>query len=356
MMIRILLVDDSATETLILQKIFAPEKDFQIVGYAKNGHEAIKLSAELKPDLITMDIQMPLMDGIAAIHVIMAQTPTPIVVISSSANDRSQHISYDALEAGALCVLEKPINILNPNFAITRQRLIDTLRSMSEIKVIKRRFNTAKTLLPNIPYVAPPTKPSTFDVIAIGVSVGGPQALKTILEKLPVNFPLPILIVQHMTPGFITGFSNWLNEQVAIKVKTAEQGEVFKSGTVYFAPDGGHLEVLRQGVNLTANLVKGLPIAGFCPSINALLLSVAKTSHNHAIGILLTGMGHDGADGLLALKKAHSHTLIQDQESAVVFGMAGVAQKLGAVDKVVELTDFAEYLTRVTQKITSKLI
>lgn len=347
-MIKLLIVDDSPTEIQILKYIIADEPDMKVVGCAKNGKEALFLAEKLKPDLITMDIHMPVMDGIEAIRHILAKHAIPIVVITSKLNDEAMNASYLALNAGALSVLEKPTDITSANFQQEKKRrIIDTIRSMAEIKVIRRKIKTKAN--PMTASVSALYQKSDYNIIAIGTSVGGPQALKTIFSKLPENFPVPILVVQHMTPGFIDGFTTWLNGVVAINIKQAQDQEILLPGNVYFANDDYHLEVGRHDNHLVAKLSHAPPVSGFCPSATVLFRSVSKICGAHAIGILLTGMGNDGAQGLLELKQSHGHTLIQDANSSIVHGMAGVAQALGAVDKVVELTKIADYLKFVTQ-------
>ena len=350
-MIRILIVDDSKTETEILKHIFKSQSDMHVIGHAINGKEAIELAEKLKPDLITMDIHMPIMDGLEATRIIMSSHPVPIVIISSQINSKDINTSFLALEAGALCVLEKPKNINAPHSAYTIKYIIDTIRSMAQIKVIKKRFFTHRPSERKPVSIESPTPNNQhYELIAIGTSVGGPQALKVILSDLPTDFPLPIVVVQHMSHGFISGFTKWLNANSPLNVKDAVQDEELKSGFVYFAPDSFHLEVKRKNKKLYIHLAQGHPVSGFCPSATVLFHSVAKTCGANSIGILLTGMGNDGAQGLLELKKQNAHTLIQDQKSAIVFGMAGVAQSLGAVDKVIELEQFSAYLKKITQK------
>lgn len=346
-MIKILIVDDSDTEIAILKNLIESESDMQVIGIAKNGAEAVKLTTKLKPDLITMDILMPVMDGFEAIRLIMSQTPTPIVVISSKANDEELNTTFKALQAGALSVIEKPTNITSPSFKMTRKHIMDTLRGMAEIKVIRHRFYAKK----NHPSPIPSHKFNNhfYELIAIGSSVGGPQALINILSKLPQHFPIPIVVVQHMTKGFIAGFTKWLNDNINLKVKKIENGDIIQKGYVYFGSDDSHFEVYRADGKLMAKLTKSPPIAGFCPSISVLFSSVAKACGKNAVGILLTGMGHDGAQGLLEIKNAKGHTLIQDENSAVVFGMAGVAKDMGAVDKVVELDNLGEYIIELAK-------
>lgn len=343
-MIKILIVDDSPVETAILKNILDAESDMEVIACAKDGKQGVELASKLKPDLITMDIQMPVMDGYEATRLIMLQSPAPIVVISSKANIKTMDITFLALEAGALTVIAKPFNITAPTFELERKNIIDTIRNMAEIKVIKRRFNTQALQKNHIKTLNKNYQANDYEIIAIGASVGGPEVLKTILAKFPKNFPLPIVVVQHMAQGFIAGFTEWLNNFCLLHVKEAKDNELLQLGTVYFAPDNYHLEVNRKNGQLVAKLVKGPTVSGFCPSVNTLLDSVAKTCNKRAIGMLLTGMGNDGAQGLLELKKVHGHTLIQDAKSTVVFGMGGVAQSLGAVDKVIELNHIADYL------------
>ncbi len=347
-MIKILIVDDSKTETSLLQSLFESESDLRVVGCARNGKEALKLTETLKPNLITMDLAMPILDGLEATRLIMSQYPTPIVIISSRLDNYALDASFKALSAGALAVLEKPR--MNAASRPANTRIIETVRSMAEIKVVKRRFQTPP--LKTKPLIKPKAFQSgkEFEIIAIGSSVGGPQALKVILTPLPAHFPVPIVIVQHMTEGFIQGFTQWLDNQVALHVKEAEDFELLRPGTVYFAPDKRHLEVIRNEKGLCAKLSEGEPVTGFYPSATVLLKSVAAVSGPQAIGLLLTGMGSDGALGLLELKNAQGYTLTQDAESTVVFGMAGVAHSLGAVDRSVDLDKIAGYLIAITQK------
>lgn len=350
-MINILVVDDSETEAALITRIIESEPDMKVIGVARNGKEAIDLTARLKPDLITMDIQMPIMDGLEATRRIVSEYPTPIVVISSTISNESVQATFPILEAGALSALAKPQNMFDPTFETTRKHITTTLRTMSEITVAKKRIRTSPTEKQvsapeqKLPYV-------NYELLAIGVSVGGPLALKTIFSKLSANFPIPVVVVQHMSLGFIHGYIQWLNEFATLSVKEAAHLELLKKGMIYVAPDNFHLEVVRVNEKLHAKLVKGTPVDGFYPSITVLLHSVAKECRNKAIGVLLTGMGSDGAQGLLELKQARSHTFIQDKESAVVFGMAGVAQSIGAVDTVVKLDAIANYLNAITRNVS----
>lgn len=345
-MIKILIVDDSPTEAALIQHIIDSSKDMEVIGIAKNGEEAIELTEKLKPNLITMDIKMPVMDGLEATSIIMAQNPTPIVVISSMVNDESIHAIFHILEAGALTALVKPVNVFSSSFEDSKNHIIDTLRSLAEIRVVKKPLKKSLNHENSKAKIENSEKPS-YEIIAMGASIGGPMALKTILSRLKPDFPVPIVIVQHMSSGFIQGFAQWLAENVSLTVKNAENFELLKAGVVYIAPEHKHMEIERTHKKLICKLVDAPPISGFCPSITRLFQSIAKSSGEKAIGILLTGMSDDGATGLLELKQARAHTVIQDQESSVVFGMSAVAQSLDAVDKVIGLENIAYYLTKI---------
>lgn len=344
-----MIVDDSPTETLILKRILESEGDIEVIACAKNGLEAILLTEKLHPDVITMDIIMPLVDGIEAIKRIMSSCPTPIVVISSKLNDDVLNASFRALEAGALAVLDKPSHITSPDSKLQLKNMISTVRAMADIKVVKRRFAVKSSATLESGEVN--LREKHFEVIAIGASAGGPQVLKLILSMLPPSFPIPILIVQHMTAGFMHGFVNWLDTDANLKIKCAEDNEVLQAGHVYFAPDDFHLEVSRQSMHLTSKLTKRDPYHGFRPSVSVLFKSVAAVSGSRSMVVLLTGMGQDGADGMLEVRRAKGHTIIQDQQSAVVFGMPGIALTLNAVDKVVPLEQIAAYLMNITRHI-----
>lgn len=349
-MIKILIVDDSETETAILRHILSEHADFEVIGCAKNGAEAIKLVPLLKPDLIAMDIKMPIMGGIEAISYIMSHHPTPIVVISSHLDDERLDATFRALNAGALSVLDKPSNINTPTFKHDQQRIIDTIRSMAKIKVVKRRTFSKKSDIKELPIATH----EAHEIVAIGASIGGTQALNVILSSLPANFPAPIVVVQHMMPGFISGFTKWLNENTELKVQEIAHNEEIKKGVVYFAPDNYHFKIQSEHGRIIGKLVKSPPVSGFCPSITELLKSVAEHCGKNAIGILLTGMGNDGAEGLLAIKEAQGHTIIQDKDSSIVFGMASVAQTLGAVENIMKLDHIADFLIKITTSTKSK--
>jgi two-component system, chemotaxis family, protein-glutamate methylesterase/glutaminase len=346
-MIRILITEDSDVVSLLLTAMFAGEDDMQVIGRARNGQEAVRMAHSLKPDLITMDIRMPVMDGFEATRQIMSTEPVPIIVISSNVDNEELRISFRAIEAGALSIIEKPVGLGHPDFETIRGDMIDTVRIMAEVKVIRRRYHARKPAFDVPGAVVTPARKNGqgYELIAIGCSTGGPQALSALLSALPAAYSVPMVIIQHMSKGFIGGLVSWLQSQTPLHVRLAQDWQHLDAGTVYIAPDDCHL-LVERGVNgLIARLDDAPVLNGFRPSVTQLLSSVALTCGSGAVGLLLTGMGSDGADGLLAMRRAGAHTLVQDEESAVVYGMPGAAIAIDAVDQVVQLDKMPAYLT-----------
>ncbi|MDD4928408.1 MAG: chemotaxis-specific protein-glutamate methyltransferase CheB [Gallionella sp.] len=348
-MLRILIVEDSSVVALLLRAIFEQQADMQVVGHAKNGLEGVQMAHDLTPDVITMDIRMPVMDGFEATRLILADNPVPIVVVSSSVDDEELRITFRAIEEGALAVMEKPRGFAHPDFESIRRDLVDTVRAMSQVKLFSRK-KIERTIEAEI-YDAPLPQPGQiYELVAMGCSTGGPQALQQIFSLLPGHFPVPILVTQHISKGFVGGLAAWLSDNTQLNVKLAEQDETLKAGTIYFAPDDQHLLLSRGSSGLMVCLSQASPCNGFRPSVSPMFNSVAQICQHRAIGVLLTGMGEDGADGLLAMRSAGSHTVVQDEMSAVVYGMPGTAIALDAVDKVVALDHLPAYLSRLVRE------
>ncbi len=341
-MIKILITDDSDTIAALLKTIFEKEPDMRVIGLARNGRQAVEMSRELRPDIITMDIRMPVMDGFETTRKIMSETPTPIVVVSSSVDDELQ-ICFRAIEEGALAVIEKPRAVNLKGFQTIGRKLVETVRAMAGVKVVRRyirQYGAPVEIQPTVPDLSG----TPFEIVATGCSTGGPQALQTILSGLPAGFPTPVAVVQHMSQGFLLGMVEWLQKITPLKLKLAEDGEILQSATVYFAPEDRHLTLKRSAEGLASRLTGDPPVGQFRPSATTLFQSTAHVCGRNAIGLLLSGMGDDGATGLLEMRRAGAHTVIQDKESSVVFGMPGSALALNAVDKVVELNGIALYL------------
>lgn len=343
---RILIVDDVRTNYLILKTLLETEKNFEVIGWSRDGVEAVAMSRQLQPDLITMDLEMPNMNGLEATRSIMAENPTPIVIVSSYVNEPERNLTYNALNEGALAVVEKPVSPLHPDYQRSSEQLIRSLNTVAGLKLIRHAENRPQLhksdlLKSGSRFV----NTGNYQLVAIGCSAGGPRALLTLLGALPEDFPLPIVVVQHIHEGFLDGLVDWLQTGVKLSLKIAEDGEILRARSIYFAPDKSHLLIRRQpGNELAAELGSFAPRNGFQPSISVLFESIAKNCANKTIGGILTGMGNDGGDGLLAMRKANARTFIQDADSALVYGMPSHAFNLGAAEKVVKLDEMAAYL------------
>jgi two-component system chemotaxis response regulator CheB len=327
--IRVLIVEDSQTISQMLVKYIGDEEDIEVVGVAANGEEAVKIVPKLKPDIIVMDINMPIMNGFEATKRIMQEYPIPILLITSSWDIGDVKVSLKSMGIGALAVLEKPKGIGAPEFKQQMNELILHVRLLSEIKVVrrwkeKRALNTLQKL------EAASISKKSFKVVVIGASTGGPPVLSEILEELPSDYPLPILVVQHMSKGFIDNFVEWMREHCLINIKIAQNGERLKSGNVYFGADGQHLTIDKGKVKF-CNPVEG---DMFVPSVSKLFASAADYFPEETVAILLSGMGRDGAQEMRVLKDKGAFTIVQDEMSSVVFGMAKEAINLGGVDVV----------------------
>ena len=343
-MIKVLIVDDSPVATALLKHILNSDPQIEVIGTASNGEEAIVFTETEKPDLITMDIIMPRMDGFQATRKIMEATPVPILVVSASVKREEVNKTWRAVEAGAVGVLEKPsyadMGIPNGN----AEKLIQTVKVMSQVKTVRRWKKTSENdpITSSQKILKQDRAKKNLKIVAIGASTGGPQALKQILSQLPKSFKLPVLLVQHIAPGFTEGFANWMNTASALPVHVAFDGEQPLPGHVYVAPDLHHMKIGRNGkIALSADEEDN----GIKPSVASLFRSVAEVYGSGAIGVLLTGMGRDGATELNLMKIKGAVTIAQDKESSMVFGMPGEAMKIGAAkyslppDKIAEMLE-----------------
>lgn len=357
-MIRILVVDDSTVAILLLKNIFESETDMEVIATASNGKQALELVEQLQPDIVIMDIYMPVMDGIEATRKIMSQFPVPIIVVSCASQNTPNYSPLFATESGALWIIEKPPGFGHPDYESIRLELINTVRAMTGMKLIKRRHIASnQEQKKRTEYSS--TSASSFDslpceIIALGSSTGGPQAMLQIFSKLPADFQVPIVVVQHISKGFTEGLVEWLQANTLIDIKIAEHGEVLQKGTIYFAKENFHLVVQRRNHQLTAQLLQSPAIKLFRPSATPLFESIAITCPGKAIGVVLTGMGDDGAEGLKLMRSAGCQTIVQDKSSSIVYGMPDAALQIDAVGKVVALSNIAQFLIESTQQtITS---
>lgn len=337
--LRILVAEDSPTARRLLVEILRADPSLQVVGEANDGLEAVELTQRLRPSLVTMDIQMPHLDGLEATRRIMTEAPTPVVVVSTLV-EKDIQTSMAALRAGALAVLQKPVGPESPDFDAESRRLRDTLKAMAEVKVVRRwPDRTAPPAAPTAP--APARAGQRPSVVAVAASTGGPAALHRVLSELPAGFPAPLLVVQHIALGFGQGLASWLGGAGPLPVKVAEDGEVLQPGHVYLAPDDRHLGVHRDG---RVEVSGAAPINGFRPSATWLFRSVARAYGPASLAVVLTGMGQDGLEGARELHAAGGHVLAQDEATSVVYGMPGVVVGAGLAHEVVPLASVASRL------------
>ncbi|HEY9762240.1 MAG TPA: chemotaxis-specific protein-glutamate methyltransferase CheB [Trichocoleus sp.] len=357
--IRVLLVEDSPIAIAILKRILSSSPAIEVVGTARTGVEALTLIPRAKPDVVCTDLHMPQMGGLELTRHIMAEFPCPILVISASVQKDDASKVFQLLEAGAVDVFPKPQSGLSEDYERTKHELINKIRVLSGVKVFTQHRRSLGTVSPTL---KPDTfKPGSFSsgdsasssasllsapasrrsldirsprIIAIGASTGGPNALHTLFQALPPTLPVPILCVQHISEGFLQGLVDWLRRECRLSIAIAQTGQTPQAGTVYFAPENQHLELDGYGKLLCT---ASPPVSGHCPSATVLFKSVAAYYRRSVVAALLTGMGRDGADGLLTIAQAGGVTIAQDEASSVVFGMPKEAIALGAAQYVLPI-------------------
>lgn len=331
--IKVLVVDDSLSVLDLLTYILHSDPQIEVIGTALTGKRALKfLEENNKPDIITMDMAMPEMNGLETTRIIMESDPIPIIIVSASWSPSEVDDTYRALEAGAVSVMAKPRGIGHPDHIRMAMELINAVKTMSAVKLVKR-WSKQKKEKPE-PAREIPWKEqikTEIKVIAIGASTGGPPVIHTILSKLPKNLPVPMLIVQHIARGFLPGLKDWLMKATGYPVHVATNGEKLVPGICFIAPNDFQMEVTA---NDTIQLGNCDPGSILCPSVSSLFQSVAEIYGEHAMGILLTGMGKDGARELKVMRDKGAVTIAQDEASSVIYGMPGEAVKLGAAKYV----------------------
>jgi two-component system chemotaxis response regulator CheB len=340
--IRVLVVDDSVTVRKRLVEVLGADPELEVIAEADDGKTAIELCQSLRPDVITLDMMLPVMTGLAATEYIMAHCPTPIVIVSASTNRGELFRTYEALAAGAVDVLEKPTGLeANDDW---ERKLVATVKLVSRIKVITHlRGRLRPSVAPGAVQPAPDRGRPACRLVAIGASTGGPAAIVDILRGLPSGFPLPILLVIHIGAPFAAALADWLDSTSALRVAYAKDGDVIPpvgQGRVVMAPPDRHLVVRGDRLRLTTD-----PERHSCrPSVDELFESLAREVGGRCAACLLTGMGRDGAAGLLAIRRAGGTTIAQDEATSVVFGMPREAILLDAAERVLALGQIAPEL------------
>lgn len=333
--IKVLIADDSHVSQRLLKGIIDADNRFEVVAIAENGKQAIEYINRYNPDVVSMDFQMPVMDGVEATRKIMQECPVPIVIVSSFYQTSEVEMAIKLLEAGAVAILTRPHGPGHSQFNQNAKHYINTLKSMSEVKVVRRRNVTGQkpVIVKNTPVTNDSFIPNVSDykILAIGASAGGPEGIRTILANLPSNFPLPVLIVQHIDSHFSEGFCAWLNTTSAIPVHIAGNNDQALPGHAYIPPGDHHLSLKSKGILQVSKEPMNLIHR---PSVDHFFKSVAMVYGKDAIAVLLSGMGKDGAQELKHLYDLGAFTLAQDEQSCLVFGMPGEAVKLGAARRI----------------------
>jgi two-component system chemotaxis response regulator CheB len=344
--IRVLVVDDSDLARDLIEQALKRDPDLRVVGMCSNGHEAVAMARSLRPDVITMDVEMPVMGGLEAVERIMASNPTPILVLTADPSGQAAQLTYRALELGALALQIKPsVDADYESWALAREvRLLSTVKVIRHVRQGAPEWGGTRRRRPSTEEL--PALGAPLEMIAVGCSTGGPLVLQRIFRELPGDFPVPILVVQHINPSFADSLAGWLAHSTRLEVKLAENDDELSPGRVLLAPPGKHLVTPTRG---KVALRQGEPRDGHLPSATMLMESVARVYGRNAVGVLLTGMGADGAEGLFAMRRAGARTLAQSRESCVVFGMPGAAVQLNAVDALVHGDEIAQALLRLSR-------
>lgn len=349
-MIRILIADDSELTRVVLRDLLSQDPGIEIVSEVSDGRSAVEQTAKLKPDLVIMDVMMPVMGGLDAVSAIMAATPTPILMLSANTDPQDSRSAFAAIKLGALDVMAKPSGVVTEAFSQIASQLIAKVKSLSRIRVMhhyraqRPKIEKAETEQVKTEKIKVPLETGQRRILAIGASTGGPKAILQLLQKFPKNLAAAILIVQHITDGFAPGFADWLNRESSLTVRLAEFGDELQPGKVLIAPNNAHLTVNSNRVVLEDSP----PLHNCRPAVDALFQSLATQGlATETVAMLLTGMGTDGAAGLGVLQKEGAYTIAQDETSSAIFGMPKAAIDRGAVTQVLPLERMAEVTCRL---------
>lgn len=343
--IKVLIIEDAMTSPKLVKEMIESDPMLEIIGIARGENEALKMIAENRPDVITLEFSIPTMDEFEITKRILSNYPIPILIINPKCKADDADFSFRALECGALGIVEKPTGVEDLNFSLLAYNMIKTIKLVSEIRPVARRYPSPLSrhfaCLEKIP-----VKRQKIEAIAIGASIGGPLALKEVLSNIARDCPVPIFIVQHIMDGFLEGFAYWLSAFSKLPIIIPKEEEPILPGHVYIAPD--FVDMIIQE-NQTIHLCGEESVKGIKPSVAKLFESVISVYKNHAIGILLTGMGEDGSKELLYMKKCGAVTIVQDENSSLVFGMPGRAVEYGAAQYILPLEEIAPFLNEYTK-------
>lgn len=341
-MTRVLVVDDSATSRRLLVQMLRADPRMEVIGEAADGQQAVALTLQTRPDVVLMDIVMPIMDGLQATQTIMQIAPTPIVMISGAVAGQEAEVAFRALRQGALTLLAKPVAPTHPDYADQAAKLVSTVRAMAGVRVI--RHHAPPSPVPEPANLAQAEPAQAVQIVGIVASTGGPAALVEILSRLEPAIRVPILIVQHISIDFLPALREWLQSACPLPVDIARAGEAPQPGSVYLAPGGAHLRM--SGLRQFEGVDKGTSL--YVPSGNVLLASLAEVYGPAAAGVVLTGMGDDGVEGLQRMAQAGAITIAQNEATSVVFGMPQEAIRRHAAQHVLSLIEISALLNQLT--------
>jgi two-component system chemotaxis response regulator CheB len=351
--IKVMIVDDSPLMRKILTSICEQDSRLSVVGTARNGEVALDRIKEYDPDVVTMDVQMPKMDGLATLKAIIKAHPVPVVMISSVTQKGAQQ-TFDCLDAGAVDFVDKPSGGDPQEVEQKAELILDKIVNAAQAKHISRlrlkhtssnlRTRTENLIDKSIKSLSPLSERA----VAIGISTGGPVSIMEVIPELPANLPCPVFMVQHMPPGFTKSFAQRLNDASQVRVVEAESGDEVLPGTVYLAPGGLHMTVIKSLISSKVKIrISQIPKGTLhCPSVDVMMSSVAKVYGRQTLGIIMTGMGSDGSDGMTEIKKAGGQTIAEHESSCVIYGMPKAVAERGVVDAVVPLHQIAGQITR----------
>lgn len=344
-----LVVDDSAFMRRIISDMLSDDDEIEVIGTARNGKDGIEKAQLLKPDIITLDVEMPVMDGLTALEKLLCLESAPKVIMLSSLTNNGGEATIKALEAGAFDFVPKPTSsILHFKVDDIKEDLIKKIKNADNSNTLFYKKYCAPILSINKPeaYVNPQKHNKLKYIIAIGTSTGGPRALQEVIPHLPADIPAAVLIVQHMPPGFTKSLAARLDGLSEIRIKEAEDGDILKPGWGYLAP-GDYQMFIKAGGEYSIGINQDSPMTGHRPSVNYMMNSVASSGHKNIIAVMLTGMGNDGSEGILKIKNLGGKTIAQNEESCVVYGMPKAAVNIGAIDKVLPLSEIAKEIIKL---------
>lgn len=344
--VRVLIIEDSAFMRKMITEILMSDERIQVIGTAKNGEDGLRKIKSLSPDVVTIDIEMPVMDGITALENIMKTDPIPVVMLSSLTNKGAEQTIL-AISMGAVDFITKPSGSISLDIEVMKDEIISKVMMASQAKVKKKPIVND----PSFQISSPQQYSET--IVTIGTSTGGPRALQQVLTSLPADFPVPILIVQHMPPNFTKSLADRLNTLCLIKIKEAVHGEVIKKGTAYIAPGDYHMKARKAGMSLAIELTKEPQRNGHRPSVNVLFDSISELKRMNKICVVLTGMGKDGADGIKQIKSLDDEAIViaESEESSIVYGMPAAAIATEYVNQVVHLNKVGEVIKRIVNRL-----